>query len=458
MSTKNLNQHLISEITNNNLDTLSSAVVRVNNYSGEGASLGTGFIVTLAQLGFTEPVEMSYLDGIYGISAKEKKISVGINRPLVLTNAHVIEGASRITIETHDNIHLEAITLLCESMFDLGLLYIEDISKVSNQLNIIAFGNSDEIQTGSEACAIGMPHGQDFTYTIGSISHINAEANGISMIPAFQTDTELNPGNSGGPLLSISANEEGQIFAEVIGVNTFIFTQDGFSNTGINFALRINEVLDVLFHLISKQKAYFGKDSGFSARALNSFDQNALGLKSKAGFQVIDISKNSPFHGTLKQRDVIIAIDNKPTRRIFDFTSYAFLKVDEPFTLTVVRKGEELTLETAWEKEHLKLSHLINPIQKVFFADIAEDAAGKVVLLGADMSSLLTQAKLSPATTFEEVESPEQRHEMVKVKSLDHFYELCSGHGKNFYQVIIRYPNHDKATPVSIGNDFVNEE
>ncbi|MBI2564618.1 trypsin-like peptidase domain-containing protein [Candidatus Woesearchaeota archaeon] len=148
----------------------------------------------------------------------------------VITNKHVIEGQNSITVKTFDQQTFTASLVSSANQIDLALLKINATS-----LPALTFANSDNIQVGEKAVALGSPLGLEFTVTEGIISSLNRVINGVKYV---QTDVPINPGNSGGPLV----NKLGQI----IGINTMKLS--GYE--GIGFAISSNEVVNAVNNIV----------------------------------------------------------------------------------------------------------------------------------------------------------------------------------------------------------------
>ncbi len=150
----------------------------------------------------------------------------------VVTNAHVISGASQIAIRTHDKEMYLVKIIGVEPNKDLAVLMPINTNRT---FDYFKFGNSDKLQVGEKVIALGNPFGLDFTATQGIVSATNRIAqNGLSYI---QIDVPINPGNSGGPLI----NDEGRI----IGINNFKVG----SGEGLGFAIPSNTVQDAVDEL-----------------------------------------------------------------------------------------------------------------------------------------------------------------------------------------------------------------
>jgi S1-C subfamily serine protease len=171
----------------------------------------------------------------------------------IVTNYHVIEGASEVFVNFSQDDQLKARIVGSDPATDVALLKIDGHRR---GLAPISLGNSDEVRVGDEVVAIGNPFGLERSVTAGIVSALQREIVSPSNFPidqVIQTDAAINRGNSGGPLL----NADG----EVIGVNTQIATAGSEGNVGIGFAVPVNTVRDVVMELIRTgrvEHAYLG--------------------------------------------------------------------------------------------------------------------------------------------------------------------------------------------------------
>ena len=159
----------------------------------------------------------------------------------VITNFHVIQGASAVRVTLADNSEWDARVVGMAPDQDLAVLFI---NAPRSRLKPIAVGQSANLQVGQRVFAIGNPFGLDQTLTTGIISALGREINGVSgrkISGVIQTDAAINPGNSGGPLLDSAGR--------LIGVNTAIFSPSG-SNAGIGFAVPVDTVNRVVPQLL----------------------------------------------------------------------------------------------------------------------------------------------------------------------------------------------------------------
>jgi S1-C subfamily serine protease len=153
----------------------------------------------------------------------------------ICTNHHVINGVDKIIVSINDK-NYEAKIIGFDERTDIGLLKIEPESKLAP----VFFGDSNKVEVGDWAIAIGNPFGLDKTFTIGVISAIGRRDVDDMGGSHIQTDASINPGNSGGPLINI--------YGEVIGINRMIYSQTG-GYMGIGFAIPINTAKSILGQL-----------------------------------------------------------------------------------------------------------------------------------------------------------------------------------------------------------------
>ncbi len=205
----------------------------------------------------------------------------------ILTNAHVVDGASSVTVKLgEDGEQLDAKVVGVDKSTDVAVLGV-DPSKVNAQP--LSFGDSDHLNVGDAVVAIGNPFGLDRTVTSGIISALQRQISapdGFEISNVIQTDAAINPGNSGGPLIDANGS--------VIGITSQIAT-DGSSqgNVGIGFAVPINTAKTVAQQLIdngSAQHAYIGIKGGDVTPEIAS----ALHLDVSAGALVQSVEKGSP--------------------------------------------------------------------------------------------------------------------------------------------------------------------
>lgn len=272
----------------------------------------------------------------------------------IITNAHVVDGATRIEVEFFDGTLTRAEIVGLDRDSDVAVI---KVNLPAEQLVPLVLADSDALEIGQSVLAIGSPFGERWTLTQGIISALDRSIRGLneySIGGAIQTDAAINPGNSGGPLLNLRG--------EVIGVNSQIESRTG-SFAGIGFAIPSNLVQNVARQLIEQgyvQYSYLGIQGGdVSLRMIEALNlpanlrgvvvSQALGggPAARAGLQNAGDLVEVDGLRVPRQVDVITAINGQPLRGIADLIAYLAknTRPGDDVTLTVLRNGSEtLTL------------------------------------------------------------------------------------------------------------------
>lgn len=262
----------------------------------------------------------------------------------ILTNNHVISDAKEITAMLVDGREFTARVIGQDKNTDVAVLKID-----AENLPYLKLGDSDDLQTGQWAIAIGNPLGLQASLTVGVISATGRDNLDIATIEDFiQTDAAINRGNSGGPLLDMKG--------EVIGINTAIVSNQGNGGyMGIGFAIPSNIAQNIMDQLISHGSA----TRGFIGVTLQKIDQNlalAFGLKKMEGALISDISKGSPADKAgLRQGDIVLKYDDHPVAHISALRkAVSFMKPGSKLSLTVLRDGKtiDIPIEVGSFPEH----------------------------------------------------------------------------------------------------------
>jgi serine protease Do len=253
----------------------------------------------------------------------------------ILTNFHVIEKADAIKVKIpNDQSEYRAKLVGYDPETDIAVIKID----AKKPLPPARIGNSDAVQVGDWAIAIGSPFGLEATVTAGIVSATGRDVPGAEQFQRFiQTDAAINPGNSGGPLLNING--------EVVGINTAIATQSG-GYQGVGFALPVNTAAMVYNSIIRSGKMSRGS-IGISFRKANSRPELMKGLGLTAGVIVERVTPGGPADkGGMKDDDVIIAFNSKPVKDGDDLVNnVSATPIGSTATVTVDRGGKKLDLK-----------------------------------------------------------------------------------------------------------------
>src|SRR5215467_10353065 len=263
---------------------------------------------------------------------------------LVVTNNHVIEGATEVKVSLYDKREFEAEIVLKDQRSDLAVLRIRNQGE---RFPAIDFADSDALQVGDVVLAIGNPFAVGQTVTHGIVSAVARTQVGITDYQFFiQTDAAINPGNSGGALVDLSG--------KLVGINTAIFSRSGGSQ-GIGFAIPANMVKVVVASAQGGSSVVRRPWLGAKLQAVTPEIADGLGLKRPAGALVASITAKSPAaRAGLKTGDVIISIDGQPVDdpNAFDYR-FATKALGGQAHLGVIRAGHEtrvaIALQTAPE-------------------------------------------------------------------------------------------------------------
>ena len=221
---------------------------------------------------------------------------------LILTNAHVVEGATTIYVTLTDKREFKAKLLGADKRTDVAVVKIE-----ARDLPKLQLGDSSKVRVGEWVLAIGSPFGLENTVTAGIVSAKSRDTG--DYLPFIQTDVAVNPGNSGGPLL----NTAGQ----VIGINSQIFSRSG-GYMGISFAIPIDEAMRVAEQLRTNGKMTRGR-IGVALGEMTKDVAESLGLGKPRGAYVRNVEPNGPAAvGGIEAGDVILSFNGREINRSTD--------------------------------------------------------------------------------------------------------------------------------------------
>ena len=243
---------------------------------------------------------------------------------LILTNAHVVEGATTIYVTLTDKREFKAKLLGMDKRTDVAVVKIE-----ARDLPKLPLGDSSKVRVGEWVLAIGSPFGLENTVTAGIVSAKSRDTG--DYLPFIQTDVAVNPGNSGGPLL----NTAGQ----VIGINSQIFSRSG-GYMGISFAIPIDEAMRVADQLRTNGKMTRGR-IGVALGEMTKEVAESLGLGKPRGAYVRNVEANGPAAaGGIEAGDVILSFNGREINRSTDLPRVVGeTKPGTTATVQVWRKG-----------------------------------------------------------------------------------------------------------------------
>jgi len=259
---------------------------------------------------------------------------------LVLTNAHVVERVDNVSVTLADGNMLEGQVLGTDAVTDLALVKIDD----STSSVFAPLGNSEDLEVGDWAIALGTPYGLEKTVTLGIVSSLHRDINSLGFsdkrLDLIQTDAAINPGNSGGPLI----NSKG----EVIGINTLVRSGPG---AGLGFAIPINLAKTVSDQLFKKGEVihpYLGVQlislNPKIAKEHNNDPNSIVQLPERFGALIQSVIPNSPAEKAgLRRGDLVIAAENisiEEPKALLNEVEKA--QIGKVFLLNVLRENKEI--------------------------------------------------------------------------------------------------------------------
>jgi serine protease Do len=282
------------------------------------------------------------------------------NKGNILTNNHVVAGATEINVLLADGTSYPAKLVGTDPKTDLAVIRI----KTDENLPAVTFGDSDRMEVGDWVVAIGHPRGLDQTVTQGIISakHRRGVLDPTSYQDYLQTDAAINPGNSGGPLINLAG--------QVVGVNAAIASQSG-GFEGIGFAIPSNMAVHVAQALIDHGKVIRGW-LGVSIRDLTPDQVKSMKLNDKKGALIADVVPDSPADAAgLKKEDLVVKFQDHKIENAAALQRFVGdTPVGDRVNLTVDRDGKSVDLTVT-------IGNLDDAVRRI--AASLEDRLGAVV-------------------------------------------------------------------------------
>jgi len=286
----------------------------------------------------TDPI----LRHFFGDAIREKKtkgsgsgIIVDARQGYVLTNAHVIAGADRITITLNDNRQFNAKLIGTDPKADIAVLQIPN-----HNLIPLPFTDSDKLRVGDFVVAIGNPYGLGQSVSSGIVSALGRNNLGIEDYENFiQTDAPINPGNSGGALINLKG--------ELIGINTAILGGKGGGNVGIGFAIPSNMAINIMDQLINYGQVQRGS-LGIAVTNLSPALAKELNVNITSGAVITEVfAASHAAEAGLTAGDIITHVNQTTMRNMGDVRNkIGNLRVGTRVELTIIRNGNSQNITT----------------------------------------------------------------------------------------------------------------
>jgi len=249
----------------------------------------------------------------------------------LLTNAHVVRGATEVTVRLTDRREFKAKIVGTDPRSDVATLKID-----ASGLPAVKIGDPEKVKVGDWVAAIGSPFGFENSVTAGIVSAKSRSLPDSTYVPFIQTDVAVNPGNSGGPLFNMNG--------EVIGINSQIYSRTG-GYMGLSFAIPINVAIKVKDDLVRYGKVTRGR-LGVAIQDVNQALAKSFGLDKPAGAIVSSVEKGSPAEKAgIKPGDIILGVGKAQVERSGELPSLvAALQPGTKTQVEVWRDGKRTTL------------------------------------------------------------------------------------------------------------------
>ena len=283
---------------------------------------------------------------------------------VILTNAHVVDGASELTVRLADQREFKGKVIGTDKLTDVAVVKID-----GKDLPTVKTGNPAQLKVGEWVAAIGSPFGLENSVTAGIVSAKSRALPQESLVPFIQTDVAVNPGNSGGPLFNMAG--------EVVGINSQIFSTSG-GYMGLSFAIPIDLALKVKDDLVTHGKVTRGR-IGVGIQSVNAALADSFGLDKARGALVSKVESGSPAaKAGLKEGDVILEFNGKPIANASDL----------PAAVAETRPGAKASLKVWRERTEKSLDLTVGDLAAERVAQAPADAAPQQGKLGVAVRPL----------------------------------------------------------------------
>ena len=360
---------------------------------------------------------------------------------LVLTNAHVVDGAKEVTVKLSDHREFKAKVLGADKSSDIAVLKID-----AHDLPTVRIGDSDQLGVGDYVLAIGEPFGLEETATAGIVSAKGRSLPGDGYVPFIQTDAAVNPGNSGGPLFDANGS--------VVGINAQIYTNSG-GYQGVSFAIPINLAVQIKDQIVKTGKVAHSR-LGVEVQTLDQSLADSFKLKSPNGALVAKVVPDSAAaQAGVKVGDVILKFNGSP---IVDAGQLSA-------RVGVATPGDKATLAIWRDGKTIDLTATIGNASKAVTADDDSGSASAPARLGLALRPLSQderrQAGVPGGLVVEDAqgraaEAGIQAGDVVlsvdgtPVQSVEQLRKMVQGHDKQI-ALLIQRGDVRLFVPVSLG-------
>jgi serine protease Do len=255
----------------------------------------------------------------------------------ILTNRHVVEGASRVMVRLLDQREFQAKVVGTDERTDIAVLKI-----AATGLPVVRFGDPAKVRPGQWVLAIGSPFGFQNSATAGIVSAIGRSLPSENYVPFIQTDVPVNPGNSGGPLFNLQG--------EVIGINSQIFSRTG-GFMGVSFAIPIDVAANVEQQIVRVGHVVRGM-IGVTIQEVTADLADSFGLGNPRGALVSSVVRKSPAAAAgIEPGDVVLAVDGHPIDQFGELSSrISAMPPGSHVTLTLWRDRRDRTVQVRVEE------------------------------------------------------------------------------------------------------------
>lgn len=284
----------------------------------------------------------------------------------ILTNAHVVDSAEKVTVRLTDKREFQAKVIGADKRTDVALLKIE-----ATGLPKMAIGDPSKLKVGEWVIAIGSPFGFDSSVTAGIVSAKGRTLPKDNLVSFIQTDVAINPGNSGGPLFNMAG--------EVVGINSQIYTRSG-GSMGLSFAIPIDVAMQVSDQLRRSGKVTRGR-IGVTIQPLTRELAESFGLNEATGALISDVEKGGAADKAgIEASDVVLKFDGKKVNSSEDLPRLvAAARPDSKVVMDLWRKG-------ALKQVTVQISKMSDESKPTALARQNQDGGANITRLGISVT------------------------------------------------------------------------